>query len=336
MNVVEIIFGRKGAGPLRVQPRPAGVTLVPIDLPETTAAEVARAVRQTLGSARRTAATTTLPLVQVTLEDAGTRWTVVDDASRQIRGLKESRDGQARAIEADTSSLADDLRLEAILGRVASALSIEVTEDLAPALAWGVSAQSDPSPKELAYQRAHDRARALAIEVRALDRQMHGPRMPGANWAIGALVAFVLLVGASMLLEADARRVAVPGLSLALIGVLLVFATKSWRRLAGQSSLEATRTRKAQEREAARREAREIGETLVKKGADPDEVAGRLSKRTPPPGVPALIHRGAMSTADVTALGDLHRQVIVFIDRPALLFADDYGDAVRRPAAPVR
>lgn len=329
-TLAEIVYGLASRGPLRVRPRPTGVSLVPVDADGIGAAELARAARQTLASPRRTAGSATILKVQVVLESMGTRRLVADDRVRDVRALKIiPPSGAPMATEADTSSLADDIQLQALLAHVATAFDLEVPDDLGPDLATlaRVGAK-DASPKELAMLRAHDKLRHQALEIRRLDAEQRAPYAPPPLAIAVTAGGVALLVAAGLVLPHDLRRLAVGGAALALIGAIAGFGWRAWRRASNTTSLEAARTRASQAREAARHELTELAEKLARRGTDPDEVLGRLTSATIPPGLPAILHFESFSSADLQALAGLGRPAVAFVDRRGLLFADDYAEFI--------
>lgn len=328
-TLVEIVFGLADRSVARVRPRSAGVSLVRVDLPGLTAAELARAARHTLSRPRRTVAAAALPKVQVVLESQGTRRWVADDRTRDMRALKIiPPTGAPMATEADTSSLADDIQLQALLAHVAAAFDVEVAEDLGPDLATAAprTAVRDASPKEQAILRAHEKLRQHALEIRRIDAEQRAPTAP-SSVAIGATAAGVgLLLAAGLFLPASARPWAVTIAALVLIGVIGAWAWRAWGRASSGTSLEAARTRASHAREAARHELTEQAEKLARRGTDPDEVLGRLSSAPIPAALPVIVHLEAFSSADLQTLADLGRPALVFVDRQGLLFADDYAE----------
>jgi hypothetical protein len=290
MSIVEISLGRGSAGHVRIRPRLDALTIAQVDLASIGAADVGRAVRETLSSPRRTSATDRLPVVRVSIEHHGLTREVIDDAARQVRILRRGKDGKSTTIEADTSSLADDIRLEVILSEIAGAFGIAVTEDLRPALGWSASSNGELSELEAGFREAYERARELGLSVRAIDARLLRTR--GPKWRIP--------------IDLSARL---------------------FRRLTGDARLEAARTRRSKERELARKEARELAEHLIAKGIEPDEVLAR--RPVSYPGVPIVLHRSAISTAELTELSALKRQVIVLVEPGGLLFAEGHKDAVQ-------
>ncbi len=341
--LIEIVYGLAGRTAVRVRPRPTGVSLVPVDLDGVSAADLARAARHTLARPRRTAAADTIPKVRVVLESMGTKRWVADDRVRDVRALKIiPPTGAPMATEADTSSLADDIQLQALLAHVAQAFDVEVAEDLGPDLATmgPRHGAKDASPKELAMLRAHDKLRQQALEIRRLDAEQRAPFTPSAL-AIGATSGGVaLLIAGGLFVPPEVRPWVVGVAALALVGVIGTLGLRAWRRASNTTSLEAARTRASQAREAARQELTELAEKLARRGTDPDEVLGRITSAPMPAGLPAILHLESFSSADLQVLADLGRPALVFVDRRGLLFADDYAEFLvpleTPPAAPAR
>lgn len=327
--LIEIVYGLAGQGAVRVRPRPTGLSLVVVDLAGVSAADLARAARHTLSRPRRTAGAATIPKVQIVLESMGTRRWVADDRVRDMRALKIiPPTGAPLATEADTSSLADDIQLQALLAHVAQAFDVEVAEDLGPDLATGAPRHGakDATPKELAMLRAHDKLRQQALEIRRLDAEQRAPFAP-SGLAIGATTGgLALLIAAGLFLPPAARPWAVGVAATAVIAVIAALGWKAWRRANNTTGLEAARTRASQARESARQELTELAEMIARRGTDPDEVLGRLTSAPMPVGLPAILHFESFSSADVQTLAELGRPALAFVDRRGLLFAEDYAE----------
>jgi hypothetical protein len=338
-SIGEIVVGLASGGALRVAPRPEGVTVVPVDLPEIRAEDVGRAVRDLLSSPRLDLSSQSkLPFVRVSLTAEDRELAIANDAFQHLRMLTERGPGGASlSLEANTQSVLDDARLEVVLGHIASSLGVASADDLAPALAHSGAkpGTESASPKEQAYARAHARAAALARQIRALDDRMTASVVPDWIWvATGVGGVFVLLTAIAFFF-ANAKAIVVPVLIAAFLGGLFAYTYRSLRELRTRDALQESRLRLREERETARAETAELAETLRKKGLDPHEVLVRLNGQTGTDAqVPTILFRAATSTAEITALGDLRRQVIVFVDKYGLLAGEDYGDAVR-PMSPL-
>jgi len=330
--LTEIVYGLAGRAAVRVRPRAGGVSLVPVDLPGLTAADFARAARATLSRRRRQVASTTIPKVQITLENAQGQLLVADDRGRDVRAIKILRnsDGARMATEADTSSLADDIQLQALLAHVAIAFDVELVEDVGPALATilRTPGSKEATPKEQAMLRAHERLRKQALEIRRLDTAQRAPMLPMQQTVIVLVAALAIMILAGLTLPQSIRGWAMPLVSLAVIGGLGALAWTAYKKAGSTVSLEAARTRASQAREAAREELHELAETLAKRGADSDEVLGRFSSAILPPGQPAILSKESFTSADMQLLADLGRPAIVFVDKRGLLFAEDYAEAL--------
>lgn len=348
MQVLELLLGIDGSPALRLCPSESGLTIVPVDELGVTPIEIARALRQTLAQHERGAAKGKLRRVQISLQAGPSKLMVLDDQPRGVRAFRVETPGQAVVhFEARLGRLDDAPKLEAMLVRIANAAGESVPEDLGPSLAsvgrsagteGTVSGGMNPpggaitpqaSPKELALVRAHEKARAAAEKVRGIDRALGVPGFSWGRWFLAGFIALASLIAVSLLVGPAWRHILVPIYLLAVLTAWIGYGVKTARALSKASTLEAARTGLRDEREAARREEHELAETMAKKGADPDEVLARLRDRPASREAPAILGQADLSSAEVLELTGVGRQVILFVERRALLLASDYPDALR-------
>jgi hypothetical protein len=343
-ELMEIVLGLADGTAHRVVPRPSAVTVVPVDLENLSGEDVGRAVRDVLVQPRRSeAASKKVPFVRVTLENREVALVAADDAFQNMRLLTVEQKGKVPLLfEANTQSVVDDARLEVVLGRIATTLGTRSPDELGPALSAATGpgpSPSEASPKEQAYARAQAKAAARAAEIHALDDRMTRSVVPDWLWVASGVGGLGVLMTAVTLYYPRAKPIVLPLMVLLLCAGLAAYAWRALRELKTRSLLQETRLKLREERETARREAAELGETLRRKGLDPEEVLRRVRPDQPSASVPAILFRKETSTLEVTALADLKRQVVLFVDRLGVLAGEDYGDALRRiePAeAPAR
>lgn len=349
MRILELLLGIDGSPALRLCPSENGLTIVPVDELGVTPIEIARALRQTLAQHERGAAKAKLRRVQISLQAGPSKLMVLDDQPRGVRAFRVETPGQAVVhFEARLGRLDDAPKLEALLVRIANAAGESVPEDLGPSLAsvrrgaqieGAVSGGMNPpggavtspqaSPKELALVRAHEKARAAAEKVRGVDRALGLPAFSWGRWFLAGFIALASLIAVSLLVGPAWRHILVPIYLLAVLTAWIGYGVKTARALSKASALEAARAGLRDEREVARREEHELAETMAKKGADPDEVLARLRDRPASREAPAILGQADLSSAEVLELTGVGRQVILFVDRRALLLASDYPDALR-------
>lgn len=329
MRIEEIIIGIEGRAH-KVVPQKNGVTVVPVGVPKCTPDLICRSIRETLSAPVRTTQDP-VSFVRVKLAEEPRSITVVDDAKLGVRVLEEQSDGHVNLLlQAETSKLADDARLEVVLSRIAGAFSVSSPEDLGPALAFsGAQTTTGASPKELAYKKAYDRAAQLAKDVRALDDKMTASVVPGWIFVAAGVGGLGVLMTAIVFFYPDSRVFVVPVMIAMMVIGLVVYGLYALKELRTRDDLQNIRMRLREDRENARRDAAEFAETLLKKGADPEEVLERLKNETPPARVPVLLSRNSTSNAEVTALGDLSRQVLIFVDAKTIFAGETYGGSVR-------
>ena len=330
-KLTEIVYDLADRTALRVRPRLSGVSLVPVDSPGSTAADFARATRATLSRRGRQTTAKVVPGVHITLESAHGTLLVVDDRVKGRRAINILPAGGTQlVIEADTSSLVDDSRLQAVLAHIAVAFDIELVEDLGPGLATITRATStkDATPKELAVLRAHDKLRTQALEIQRLHTAERTPTFPMVPTIGVLLTGLLIMVAAGLLMPGSRRSWAMPLISVLILSSLGVLGWRAWRKSGPVMDLETALVQVSQARETAREELSELSDTLARRGADPDEVIGRFSAGPLPAGLPTIISMETFTSVDMQRLADLGRPVIVFVDRRGLLFAEDYGEAL--------
>ncbi|MFO0724602.1 MAG: hypothetical protein U1E65_12520 [Myxococcota bacterium] len=331
MRILEFIVAMDGGLPLRVAPNDRGLTIVPVDDLGATPIDLARALRQTLGQHRRVAAKQELRRVQLTIEVDGARMVVLDDQVRGTRTLfVEQRGKEPLRLEAQVGRLEDAPKLEALLVRIASAAKESVPEDLGPSLASiKPGKKNDASPKELALFRAHEKARAAAEKVRAVDRASSVNTLSLGRWVAAGAVALTSLILVAWLVG-EARAIVVPIYMTVLLAAWIGYGVRTFRALSEAAKLERTRDGLRAEREAARNEEHDLAETMAKKGADPDEVIAHLRERPASTECPAILGQRDLSSAEVLELTGVGRQVIMFVDRGSMIFVADYPEVLRR------
>jgi hypothetical protein len=334
MRVLELLLGIDGSPALRLCPSEQGLTIVPVDELGVTPIEIARALRQTLAQHQRGAAQAKLRRVQISLESGRSKLMVLDDQPRGVRAIRVETPGEPLVhFEARLGRLDDAPKLEALLVRIANAAGESVPEDLGPSLA-SVRVGQRPegaaaSPKEQALLRAHEKARAAAEKVRGVDRELGLPGFSWGRWFLAGFIALASLIAVSLLVGPAWRHILVPIYLVAVLTAWISYGVKTARALSKAAKLEEARAGLREEREAARREEHDLAETMAKKGADPDEVLARLRDRPAPREAPAILGQADLSSAEVLELTGVGRQVILFVERRALLLASDYPDALR-------
>jgi hypothetical protein len=331
LSLLEIVLGSPGGEAVRIAPRAGVVNLVPLSAPAPAARDAALAVREALSRPRRDATLDAVPFVRVAGAVDDLELGIADDAQAQVRILEESRGGRIPLIvEASTTSITDDARLELILAKLADAIGVTDPETIGPALTQtggSAPAGAEASPKELAFHRAQVRATQLARQVRAIDDQMTASVVPGWLFVACGVGGVGVAMTAVTLFHPELRFVVVPVMTALLIGGLVAYGWRGWREMNVRGALQLQRAELREAREAARAEAGSLAATLRRKGLDPDEVLVRLEGHAGSGAGPVVVHRDAPSHAELTELGALGRQVIVFADATSLA-GEDFGDVV--------
>ena len=331
MRVRGIHIDGGSAGRLRIEPRPHGTTVIPVDLP-LEAEALARALRETLGARRRDSLCEIAPVLEVHLGRGGDRILVQDQSTAGRRVLVESpAAGPEKVLSADTHSPTDLASPEHILQRIPRVFELETWADLAPSLARsGNSEPANPSPKQLAYQRSFEELRAIARNLESIDRTL--ATSPQPNWLqVATVVGGAALAAASI--SVLVPRSAGVVLALTVVGMLIYLARLGFVALQEIKRRETLPVEAAELRpalEAARERHAELAETLRRRGEDPDEILGRLLA---PPRLglaPSFLARASVSWAELLSLEARDGQALVFVSG-GNAGGDDFGGRVRRP-----
>jgi hypothetical protein len=340
MRITEIVVGVLGATPktLRIVPRPAGLTIVPISAELGGPDGLARAVRETLASPDRSAATAEVPFVRVIAELGDLELTVADDATGSGRMLTETHEtGVPLIMETNTRAKDEgdrDARLEALLARVCLAAGVDEADTLLAALAHDAEPAAVGDAEAHAYAEAHHRASTLAREVRAIDDRMTASVVPDWLWIATGLGGIAVLMTVVALLYPELRIYVVPAMIAASVLGFGAYGYRAWRELQTRGGLMIERKELRARREAARAEARTLRAALVARGVDADGALLALAGTTRLERLPAVLGPTDVAAPpsgaprEATAIQSPRQRILFTRDDAAL--PDD--DTVVRPS----
>lgn len=331
MKIREIRLGGDDELLIRLEPRPTGVTVVPVRAP-LDAELLVRALRETLSAPRRRALSEMLSIIEIRFEDGAEHMLVQDDARRGRRVLALRTAGsEEQVLAAETHALGDAFATERLLRRIAEVFGLDTAADTSLALARGPhSAESPASPKRLAYQRAFEEVRAIGRNLDSIDRALAKPTRP--NWLlVAAIVAGAALAATTFAVAWP--RMAGPILGLTMVGLLVYLGRlglHTLREIDGRKGLPDEMVALRAALDVARERALELAETLRRRGDDPDEILGGLLPSTPTNRAPSLLARTSVSSSELLSIEMMSQQALVLVPSDDVA-GDDFGGRVRRP-----